>query len=88
MYKDVPLSTYIRLKTLMWAGHVVRMEEYHIPNKALGSSFRGERPVGRQRNRWEYTIQRDTANLLWIQNWKSVAKDKEEWRKKAGEAMA
>jgi hypothetical protein len=88
MYKDVPLSMCIRLKRLMWAGHVVRMEEYRIPKKVLGSSFRGERPVGRPRNRWEYTIQRVTANLLWIQNWKSVAKDKEEWRKKVGEAMA
>jgi hypothetical protein len=26
MYKDVALSTYLHLKRLMWAGHVVRME--------------------------------------------------------------
>jgi hypothetical protein len=26
IYKDVALSTYTRLKRLMWAGHVVRME--------------------------------------------------------------
>jgi hypothetical protein len=26
MYKDVSVSTYILLKRLMWAGHVIRME--------------------------------------------------------------
>jgi hypothetical protein len=46
MYKDVALSTYIRLKRLIFAGHVVRME-HHIPKKVLGSCFGGGRPVGR-----------------------------------------
>jgi len=88
MYKDVALSTYIRLKRLMWAGHVVRMEQHRIPKKVLGSCFGGGRPVGRPRNRWEDVIQRDAANLLRIRNWKAAARDKEEWRKKVGEAMA
>jgi hypothetical protein len=43
----------------------------------------GRRPVGRPRNRWEYVIQRDAANLLWIWTWKAAGRDKEEWRKKA-----
>jgi hypothetical protein len=87
MYKDVALSTYIRLKRLKWAGHVVRMEEHRIPKKVLGSCF-GGRKVGRPRIKREDTIQRDAANLLRIRNCKAVARDKEEWRKKAGEAMA
>jgi hypothetical protein len=52
MYKYVPLSIYIRLKRLMCAGHVVRMEQHRIPRKVLGRCFGGERPVGRPRNRW------------------------------------
>jgi hypothetical protein len=44
--------------------------------------------VGRPRNRWEDVIQRGAANLLRIRNWKAAARDKEEWRKKIGEAMA
>jgi hypothetical protein len=36
MYKDVALSTYIRLKRLIWAGQVVRMEQHGIPKKVLG----------------------------------------------------
>jgi hypothetical protein len=56
--------------------------------KVLRNCFGEGRPVGRQRNRWEDVIQRDAANLLRILNWKAVARDKEEWRKKVGEAMA
>jgi hypothetical protein len=44
--------------------------------------------VGKPRNRWEDVIQTDAANLLRIRNWKAVARDNEEWRKKVGEAMA
>jgi hypothetical protein len=48
MYKDVALSTYIRFKRLMWAGHVVRLEQHRIPKKVPGSCFEGGRLVGRQ----------------------------------------
>jgi hypothetical protein len=72
----------------MWAVHVVGMEHHHIPKKVLGTCFGGGRPVGRPWNRWEVTIQWYVADLLLIRNWKAVARDKEEWRKKFGEAMA
>jgi hypothetical protein len=32
-------------------------------------------------------MQRDAANILWIQNWKAAARG-EEWRKQVGVAMA
>jgi hypothetical protein len=64
------------------------MEEYRIPKKVLGSCFGGGRPAERPRNRWEDAIQTYAANMLWIQNWKAAARDKEKWRKKVGEAMA
>jgi hypothetical protein len=57
MYKDLALATYRRLKKLMWAGHVVRMEQHRITKKVLGSCFGGGRPVGRPWNRWEDVIQ-------------------------------
>jgi hypothetical protein len=77
VYKDVAVSTYILLKRLIWAGHVVRTEQHRIPKKVLGSCFGGGRPVGRPRNRWEDVIQRDTANLLRIRNWEDAARDRE-----------
>jgi hypothetical protein len=61
------------------------MEQHRIPKKVLGSCFGGGRSVGRPQNRWEDVIQRDAANLLQIQNWKAVARDEEEWRKKVGQ---
>jgi hypothetical protein len=64
------------------------MEQHCIPKKVLGSCFGGGRQVGRPQNRWKHAIQSDAANRLWILIWKSVVRDKEEWRKKAGEAMA
>jgi hypothetical protein len=88
MHKDAALVTYIRLKRLMWAGHVVRMEQYRIPKKVLRSCFGGGRPVGRQRNRWEDAIQRDAANLLRIWNWKAAARDRSSGGRRFGETMA
>jgi hypothetical protein len=64
------------------------MEQHRILKKVLGTCFGGGRPVGRPRNKWADVIQRDAANLLRIRNWKAAARDKEEWRKKVGEAMA
>jgi hypothetical protein len=61
---------------------------HRIPKTVLGRYFGEGRPVGRPRNRWEYSVQRDAANLLRIRNCKTVARDKEEWMKKDGEAMA
>jgi hypothetical protein len=39
MYKDVALSTYIHLKSLMWAGHVVRMEKTSYPKEGTRKLF-------------------------------------------------
>jgi hypothetical protein len=86
MYKDVALSTYIRLKRLMWTGHIVRTEQHRNPKRVLRSCFGGGRTVVRPRNRWEDFIKRDAANLLRIRNCKAAARD-EEWKKKAGETM-
>jgi hypothetical protein len=68
-------------------GYVVRMEQHRIPKNVQESCFGGGRPVGRPQNRCEDVIQRDAANLLRIWNWKAAARDREEWRKKVGEAM-
>jgi hypothetical protein len=68
-----------------WPG--CKNEQHRLSKKVIGSCFGGGRPVGRPRNRWEDVIQTDAANLLRIRNWKAVARDNEEWRKKVGEAM-
>jgi hypothetical protein len=42
IYKDIPLSAYIGIKRIKWAGHLIRMEDYRIPKKILGGSFGGK----------------------------------------------
>jgi hypothetical protein len=64
MYKDMALSTYICLKKVMWAGHVVKMEEHRIQKKVLGSCSGKGRSVGRPRNRREDVIQKDGSGRL------------------------
>jgi hypothetical protein len=86
--ESVVLSYHDILELLKWAGHVTRMEDCHITKKILGGSFRGKRPVGSHRSGWEDNVQKDTVSLLHIQNWKLVAQSRENWRKKAGEAMS
>jgi hypothetical protein len=66
MYQDMSLSTYIQIKRLKWAGHVIRMEDYHITKKILGGSFTGKRPVGRPHSRWEDNVQKHAVSLLHI----------------------
>ena len=87
MYKDIPFSTHIWINRLIWAGQFIRTEDYHIPKKILVGSFRGIRPVGRPSRRWEENVQKDAVSLLHIQNWKPMAQNRQNWRKKTGEAV-
>jgi hypothetical protein len=66
LYKNIHLSTYIRIKRLKWAGYIIRMGDYIIPKKNLGGSVRGKRPVGRPCSRWEDNIQKDAFYVLHI----------------------
>ncbi|KAJ4438448.1 hypothetical protein ANN_14393 [Periplaneta americana] len=86
LYNDVALSTFIWIRTLQWAGHIVRMEKGRIPR--IEEQYEGKRTVGRPRNRWEDMVEEDTTSLLRLRNWKVAARDKEEWRGRIGEAMA
>jgi hypothetical protein len=57
---DIPLSTYIRKMRLKWDGDIIRMEDYHISQKIIGS----RRPVERPRSRCENNVQRAGVSLL------------------------
>jgi hypothetical protein len=70
-----------------WAGHVARMDDSLIPQKAVRERFGRRMPLGELRGRWENAVWRDAIDLLHIQYWK-VATKREGWRKEIGEAMA
>jgi hypothetical protein len=81
MYKYIPLSSYIRIKRLKWAGHAINLEDHRIPRWILGGSFGCNRLAGRSRSRWENSVQKDALALLHVRNWKSAALNRIGWRK-------
>ena len=44
------------------------MDNSRIPKKVLDEKFRGRRPVGRRRLRWEENIRRDYSLLLSVRD--------------------
>lgn len=52
----------------------------------LGGSFRAKRLVRRLHSRWEGSVQKDALDLFHTQNWKSATQQRQNWRKKTGEA--
>ncbi|KAJ4450096.1 hypothetical protein ANN_01503 [Periplaneta americana] len=86
--EPLALSTFIRIKRLQWAGHIIKMEKGRIPRRTLEGQYEGKRPVGRPRNRWEDMVQEDATSLLRLRNWKVAAKDRDKWRGRIEEAMA
>jgi hypothetical protein len=52
----------------------------------MQAQFGGRRTVGRPRDRWQDAVRVDAECLLGIRNWKTAARNREEWRKKCGEA--
>jgi hypothetical protein len=53
--------TRVWIKRFKLDGNIIRTEDYFIPKKNLGSSFRRKRPVGRPLCRWEENVQKDAV---------------------------
>lgn len=84
--KNWPVS-YMCVKRLQWAGHVVRMLVNRIPKWILEGSFRGW-PARKRRNRWEAKVWKNAERFLNTKNWHAAARHSSDWRKKTGESMA
>jgi hypothetical protein len=82
------ITEFIKLRRLLWAGHVIRMEKHCIPQKALQQTVNCERQVEKQRKRWEHGERKDDVMLLGIRAWKTETKDRESWRQRIEEAKA
>ena len=53
----------IKSRKLIWAGHVVRMEEGRSAFKILTGKPTGKRPSGRPKRRWEDNIRMDHEEI-------------------------
>ena len=81
IYKEIPVSKFIRIQRLRWAGHVMRMEDGRNPKRALLGIWEGTRPRGRPRKRWEDGVAED-ARDMGIRNCRRVATDRVDWRRR------
>ena len=72
--------SYIKLKRLAWAGHLMRMNNDRTIKKIFNVKPDGVRRVGRPKLRWEDGVDQD-MRLLEVKNWKRVALNRDEWRK-------
>ena len=63
------------------------MEGERIPRKVLDGHFGGRRMVGRPRIQWEEMVRKDAKDLLGIRNWRTMARNREEWKVLIGEAV-
>jgi len=90
-YKEVlsyeNIVTYIRVKRLVWAGHLIRMNNDRMLKKIFNTKPGGVRSVGRPKLRWEDGIDQD-MRILGVKNWKKVAPDRDEWAKLLKKARA
>ncbi|RZF45755.1 hypothetical protein LSTR_LSTR017211, partial [Laodelphax striatellus] len=88
LYKEPPLSIYIRLKRLQWAGHVERMPDMRTPKKMFVGQPGGRRPVGKPKLRGMDGVSKDARDILHVRNWRAEARDRDGWRGRIEEARA
>jgi hypothetical protein len=52
MYKSPDIMTEIKVRRLVWLGHVIRTENTRLPKMVFNAKPEGRRKVGRPRLRW------------------------------------
>ena len=70
LYRSPNVVGVIKSRRLIWARHVVRMEEGRRAFRILTGKPTGNRPLGRSRRRWEDTIRMDLEEIgINSRNW-------------------
>jgi hypothetical protein len=64
MYKSPDIVTEIKVRSLKWLGHVVRMKDTHLPEMVFNAKQEGRRGVGRPRLRWLDDVEADIKALV------------------------
>jgi hypothetical protein len=87
LYKVSDIVTHIEINRLIWAGHVIRLEEQSPGRRVIIAVVEGRRQKGRPKLRWEDGVM-DDARKLGERNWKNVARNRDNWRKLLKKALA
>jgi hypothetical protein len=72
------IVTEVKLRTLQWQGHLVRMENNGIFKMVLDAKLDGKRKVARPKVRWLDDVQTD-FKITGIKAWRMKAQDQSEW---------
>jgi hypothetical protein len=64
LYSSPDIIRLIKSRRMRWAGHVARMGEERKVWRVLVENPDGERPLGRQRRRWEDGIRTELGRLV------------------------
>ena len=76
------ITEKLRINRWRWYGHVLRMPEQRTPKQALHWRPAGRRRVGRPKDTWQRTIQREmTEKILDRADVEARADDRGAWRK-------
>jgi len=63
LYIGSDMVPYIKINSLKWAGHVIRMEEQSPRRRVLVAVVEGRRQRGRPKLRWEDGVMEDARKL-------------------------
>jgi hypothetical protein len=77
----------IKVRSLEWFGHVVRMEDTRLPKLVFNAKPEGGRGDGRPRLRWLDDVEADVKALV-VKRWRIRAQDRKEWLAVLMEAKA
>ena len=76
------ITEKLKISRWRWYGHVLRMSEQRIPKQAVQWRPAGRRRVGRPKDTWHRTIQRDMAEKSLARvDVEALADDRSAWRK-------
>jgi hypothetical protein len=78
MYKSPDIVTEIKVGRLEWLGHVIRMEDTHLPKMVFKAKPEGRCGVGRPRLTWLDDVEAD-IKALGVKRWRIKAQDRKEW---------
>jgi hypothetical protein len=71
----------IKTREMRWAGHVARKEEWRRLYRVLVVKYKGKRPFGRPRRRWEDNIKMNLYEVgCGSMDWFDLAQDRDSWR--------
>jgi hypothetical protein len=87
LYAEPEIVKWIRSVRLRWAGHIVCMRESDPARKSTFDLLLGERMVGRPKRRWSEEAERELKGMG-VKDWKSLAFEREKWKKIVEEAKA